>query len=95
MACITEFLNNNNPVVSLTNECDVICEKCPNNVKGICTSQKKVSDIDKRCIQRYGLSFGDRMQWSELKRLAFEKIIDCHQLGEVCRNCEWRGICIK
>ena len=95
MARIIEFLNENNPVISLTDKCDVICKKCPNNIKGVCTSKEKVSGIDKRCIERYSLAFGDRVQWSELKKAAFEKVINCRKLGEVCQNCQWSGICMK
>ncbi len=93
MTEIIRELEQNDPVVELTDKCDVICRKCPHNINGVCLSEQKVTAIDSKCIQKYGLSFGDKLHWSKLKYLAFEKIIDCRKLEEVCKNCQWLGIC--
>lgn len=93
MTEIIDLLNQNNPVVKLYDKCDVICEKCPNNINGVCLNEEKVSLIDKRCLEKLGLHFGDEMQWQELKQLAFENIIQCGKRKDVCRECQWSELC--
>ena len=93
MTEIIRMLNENNPVVKLSAQCDVICGKCPNNINAVCLSEEKVSCIDKRCLEQLNLYFGDEMQWQDLKRLAFENIIQCGKRKDVCRECQWSKLC--
>lgn len=93
MTEIINFLNQNNPVVKLSVQCDVICQKCPNNIGRICLTEEKVSCIDRRCLEKLHLHFGDEIQWQDLKQLAFENIIKSGNLKDVCRECQWSGLC--
>ena len=86
-------MNDNSPVVRLTDKCDVICRKCPDNINGMCLNEEKVSAIDRRCLDELSLDFGDDISWNDLKKLAFENIINCQKLKEVCRDCQCNYLC--
>lgn len=88
-----EMLNLKNPLLDLSEKCDIICRFCPNNIDGICTAENKVHAIDSRCLDEIGLSFGDNIRWSELKSAAAGKIIKNGRLQNVCQTCQWSDIC--
>ena len=79
--------------VTLVDGCDAICAGCPNACEGVCETDEKVRSIDRRAIEAMGLSFGNTLPWQDLSALAKEKIIAAGTLGDVCRDCEWIGIC--
>ena len=79
--------------VTLVDGCDAICAGCPNNRDGVCETDEKVKSIDARAIEAMGLRFCDTLPWSGLSALAREKIIAAGKLKEICRDCEWIGIC--
>lgn len=79
--------------VTVTDGCDAICAGCPNNRNGVCETDEKVCAIDARAIAEMGLSFGDTLPWRELSALAGDRIIRSGKLKDVCRDCEWFGIC--
>ena len=79
--------------VTLVDGCDAICEGCPNNRNGVCETDAKVNAIDRRAISAMGLSFGDTLPWRTLSALATQRIIAPGTLPDVCRDCEWIGIC--
>jgi len=93
MTEIIVILEKENPLLRLTEHCDIICENCPNNIDGICKDNKKVSSIDRRCLETYNMQFDDIIRWSELKKLAYNNIISQKQLATVCHDCAWRTLC--
>lgn len=78
-----------NPTIILTNGCDVLCSNCPNNENGVCKDDCTVNNIDRNCIDEYGINFGDTIRWKDLKELAFEKIISQNKICDVCSSCSW------
>ena len=78
---------------TLVDGCDAICAGCPNNRNGVCETDEKVRAIDRRAIEEMGIRFGDTLSWRDLSTLAKERIIAAGKLPEVCRDCEWIGIC--
>ena len=82
-------------VVTLTDGCDAICSACPENRDGVCRSEQKVHSIDRRAIEAMGCRFGDTLPWQTLTALARDNIITPQKLLEICRDCEWIGICSK
>lgn len=92
MSEIIEMLDSENPNVTLTKGCDIICAACPNNAKG-CLCEHKVQSIDRRCLGELNLKFGDTVRWSKLKSLARDNIIIKDKLGVVCEDCQWSDIC--
>lgn len=95
MTNIIKLLQESDPEVTLQCSCDILCEKCPENISGICKNDCKVRDIDNRCLTEIGLSCGSKIRWSELKQLAYDKIIKCGKIEAVCYDCQWKEICIN
>ena len=93
MARIIQTLEKENPLIQLTNNCDIICSSCPENRGGICRTSEKVSGIDRRCMAEYHTAYGDILHWHDLKLLAHERIIDCGKLSDVCQSCRWSDLC--
>ena len=79
--------------VTLTDGCDAICAGCPNNKDGVCETDEKVRAIDRRTIEAMGLHVSDRLPWHALSALAKYRIVAEGTLPEVCRGCEWLGLC--
>ncbi len=79
--------------VTLADGCDAICAGCPNERDGVCETDEKVRAIDRRAIEAMGLSFDDTLPWHDLSALAKEKILAAEKLKDVCRDCEWIGVC--
>lgn len=93
MTDIIGQLNEYNPEVIITDACDIICEICPNNIDGKCTSGQKAGNIDRRCLEIYGISSNSKISWKKLKALANDRIISENRLKEVCGDCQWADIC--
>lgn len=89
-----DYLNNENPLITLCSGCDIICESCPNNIGGECKDKNKVEKIDKRVFKAIGLKAGDRIRWSELKALAYDHIIPKKKIKETCIDCKWMNLCV-
>lgn len=90
---LAEF-GRDDPEITLTDGCDVICSRCPNNEGGVC-SDGKVRGIDRRAAEAMGVSPGSTYAWSELLRIAADRVIKPGRLREVCGDCEWIGICTR
>ena len=93
MSNVLAALKNTGAVVMITSECDCICAECPNQINGVCTSDEKVKEIDRRAVNKMDLDFGDSIRWSELCGLAVQTIIQPELLPDVCGDCEWIGLC--
>lgn len=87
------MLEKENPLLTLTPECDIICKNCPENKNKKCHSHCKVSTIDKNCLIKYNMKFGNKIHWKDLKKLANENIIQKNLISEVCGNCRWQNLC--
>ncbi len=77
------------PRVFLTEGSDDVCAACPHRDRDRCDRDEKVSAIDRRALERLGLSVPVELSWRELSALANERIIRAGKLGDVCRDCEW------
>lgn len=95
MTEVKERLQRENPPVTLTDSCDLICAGCPHNSGGVCTTDDKVAAIDRRTAELLGLRFGDTVPWRELYVKANAEIIGRGRLREVCRDCCWIHLCDK
>ena len=88
-----ELLSRDGAAVTLTDGCDELCSACPNNHGGVCETETKVRAIDGRAIAAMQLHFGDTAAWSDLCAHAERGILAQGLLREVCRDCEWIGLC--
>ena len=72
---------------------DIVCENCPNNEAGMCTSQDKVTRYDREVLKACGLSEDDEISFERFRMLVKNKIIQAGIRREICRNCTWDYIC--
>lgn len=88
-----QMLDTENPLLTLTDQCDIICRFCPNRNGKRCMDETKVSAIDQRCLDTCRLKTGDQIHWQQLKIIARQQVIVPHRIPYVCNNCCWRSIC--
>lgn len=95
-----EFVDNMGKVIAemksgadimLTDKHDNICGSCPNRLL-LCADSV---NYDRRVLELCKIKYGEIYSYSELERLAEEKIISCGTLKEVCGGCEWFYICSR
>ena len=84
---------NEDTIIYISNETDIICEKCPNNIDGVCETADKVAEYDKQVLLRCGLKAGEVLPFSEFQKRVYENIICPGKREEICGNCEWNSIC--
>lgn len=72
---------------------DIVCENCPNNEAGMCTSQDKVPRYDREVLKACGLSEDDEISFERFRMLVKNKIIQAGIRREICGNCTWDYIC--
>lgn len=82
-----------NAIVCISDETDIICEKCPNNKEGICETADKVAEYDKQVLLRCGLKVDDVISFSDFQAKVYENIIYSEKREEICGNCQWSSIC--
>ena len=79
--------------VMLKADTDIVCENCPNNECGVCTSQDKVLRYDEEVLKACGLADGSEISFAGFIGLVKDKIIDTGIRGDICRDCSWDYIC--
>lgn len=78
-------------VVSLT---DDICTPCPKRRGTQCTSQEKISALDRRHARALGLRRGDRLTWAQARN-RIRETVPPGSLSKLCNGCQWLelGLC--
>lgn len=84
-----------NVLVRLTIDMDDICSACPNNQMGICTSQEKVMDYDRKVLSLCKLSEGQVMDFMDFAHLVQDNILSPGKRCQICSGCQWESICSK
>lgn len=79
--------------VRLTLSADVVCERCPNNVEGICQSAEKVTRYDAAVLNACDLRDGDELPYADFAARVKERILDAGLRRRICGDCEWDAIC--
>ncbi len=82
-----------NPLICLAGGADDICAACPNNTRGRCESEQKVSRYDREVLRRCGLSVGDIMPYQTLEERVYRDILLPGQREKVCGDCQWSALC--
>lgn len=93
MAYYKKCLEEENPEVCILASVDAICDKCPNNVDGECTSCGKVHDYDMGVLKELGLEPGYRMRFLDFYDQVQEKILAKGKRHRICGNCQWDEYC--
>lgn len=79
--------------IKLLVETDVVCENCPNNKGGKCTTDEKVKRYDEEVLKACGIAAGSDVSFAEFTELVREKIIDAGIREKICGDCSWNYIC--
>lgn len=79
--------------ITVTQGCDDLCQRCPNNHGGTCTSLEKVAGMDAAVLQHCGLTPEETAPWHELARKARQRILDTAVFQAICSNCQWVRLC--
>lgn len=82
--------------IHVVSHTDSICEPCPHRVNQSCTTEEKITVLDRAHAGALQISGGDTLTWNEAK----EKIADHISLDtfhRICATCSWKasGICEK
>lgn len=95
MSAILGLLKKYDPIIRLTEECDIICSCCPNRTGKKCVTNEKVRRIDKNFLNFCGLEFGQVLRWSKLESAAEIISDDPEKIRAVCGDCSWISICLN
>lgn len=82
-----------NPLVCISDETDIICQKCPNNQSGICETAAKVAEYDRQVLLQCGLATEAVLPFAEFQAKVYEKIIHSGKRETICGDCQWNAIC--
>lgn len=87
-----EYLETINPTIEIVTCTDSICEKCPNNDGGICTSMDKVEAYDQKVLEFCELE-STTCSWQDYSSIVAEKVLMNGRRKEICGDCCWNSIC--
>lgn len=92
---VSELSRGEGACVSIAQGCDDLCEACPNNENGTCSSLEKVALMDSSVLDVCGLAYGESAPWAELARSARERIFATGEFDRICSCCQWFDLCKK
>ncbi len=90
---VSELANRPMTQINITAGCDLLCTKCPNNVRGTCISRDKVAAMDRAVLNICGLAYGESIPWADLAFKARKGIFETDKFHEICSNCQWYDLC--
>lgn len=93
MSQVRDQLLREDPEVCLCPETDVICSRCPNNGRGLCSAAEKVDRYDRAVLERCGLTPGQQIRWSRFSALVETHILSAGQREQICGDCQWNELC--
>lgn len=79
--------------ITVTQGCDDLCKKCPNNISGLCTSLEKVSLMDTAVLDICNLIYGENILWIKVAGKVREHILGTEKFLNICSCCQWFEIC--
>lgn len=90
---IREMESDPSQMIRLQVETDTVCENCPNNKNGRCSSRDKVIGYDREVLETCEITEGEELSYEQFKHLVKEKIIDAGIRRKICGDCSWDNIC--
>lgn len=92
---VSELAEDRDTAIVITQGCDDLCERCPNNKDGACTSLEKVDGMDRGVLDVCGISYGENAPFSVLASKARKLIFETGKCHEICGGCQWFELCRK
>ena len=93
MARILEYLEQENPTVTVVAEADCICGGCPNLTDGRCRKAALVQGYDRQVLSLCGMEEHSSLPWREFAARVAEYILSQGRRSEICGGCQWSSIC--
>lgn len=93
MAQILEYLEQENPTVTVVAEADSICAACPHLANGICENAALVQGYDRQVLSLCGMEEHSSLPWREFAARVAEYILSQGRRSEICGGCQWSSIC--
>lgn len=90
---VSKLINNPKEQITITQSCDDICKRCPNNINEFCSSLNKVAMMDASVLVNCNLKYGEKLPWIELAYKARKSIFETNKFNEICNECEWIELC--
>ena len=90
---IREMESDPSQMIRLQVGTDTVCENCPNNKNGRCSSRDKVIGYDREVLETCEITEGEELTYEQFKHLVKEKIIDAGIRRKICGDCSWDNIC--
>lgn len=79
--------------INLSCKCDDICEKCPNNKKGVCIHED-VIHMDELILKELNLKRIIESNFEDLIKIANSKLKNHKKCNEICGRCSWKNVCL-
>ena len=93
MAQVLEYLEQENPIVTVVAEADCICGGCPHLANGICESADLVQSYDRQVLSLCDMEEHSVLPWREFAAHVAEYILSQGKRSEICGGCQWSSIC--
>ena len=90
---IREMEEDPSQIIKLQVETDIVCENCPNNEAGECTTADKVKRYDEEVLKACDLDEDDDISFAGFTELVRDMIIDAGIRNDICGDCSWDYIC--
>lgn len=90
---VSELTGNPETRITVTKGCDTLCEVCPNNICGTCTSLEKVALMDSAVLNICNLTYRENVPWTEVAHKARKRIFETDEFQNICTCCQWFGLC--
>lgn len=90
---VSELAENPKTQITITQGCDDLCKKCPNQISGVCTSLEKVAFMDSAVLSICNLAYGENIPWTKAAGKARERIFETEEFHNICACCQWFELC--
>lgn len=84
---------NNGEEFTFATGMDTLCFRCPNNISGTCTSEKKVQHYDRKVSELLDLKEGSLLDYQTLYQKISSAIMDKGLFDSICKDCSWQELC--
>ena len=90
---LVQLEKNPDVIITLTSGVDLVCDNCPNNRAGTCTSVDKVARYDQAVLKACDLQEGQTITYRQFVDLVQRDIISAGKRTAICGDCVWNDLC--
>lgn len=90
---VSELADDPKTKINVVHGCDALCEMCPNNICGVCTSLEKVDLIDNSVLNVCNIAYGETAPWTYFANKMRKQIFETVEFNNICTCCQWFELC--